>query len=98
MTMRSFLTTFTAMNSPFLIWAAHFGVVYGINGLACARGLEAMRIFDFPIVPLAVVVMTVVALLLTGLVLLRALRGQVRQRVPLRDEPGITTRLIQGRD
>ncbi|HYG86638.1 MAG TPA: hypothetical protein VD978_10295 [Azospirillum sp.] len=73
--MRSFPATFAGMMAAFLIWAAHFGILYGVNGLACARGLEGVRVLGFPLVPFTVAAATAVALLLTGAVLVRALLG-----------------------
>ncbi|WP_207462387.1 hypothetical protein [Azospirillum sp. SYSU D00513] len=75
MTTRSFPVTFAAMMSPYLIWAAHFGIVYGINGLACARALDRISLAGFPFVPALVTVATLLALALTVLVLVRALLG-----------------------
>jgi hypothetical protein len=73
MATRSFPATFAAMMAPYLIWGAHFGVVYGINGLACARGLDRISVAGVSIVPVAVTVATLLALGLAALVLVRAL-------------------------
>lgn len=75
MATRNFLTTFTAMLAPFLIWAGHFGLVYAINGVACARGLGGAVLLGFPAVPLLVVVATVAALLITGWIMVRCIAG-----------------------
>lgn len=71
----SFPAAFAGMMAAFLIWAAHFLLVYGINGLACARGFDRAELFGFAFVPAAVLGATALALLLTGAVLLLALRG-----------------------
>jgi len=76
MTEHRFPVTFAGMLAPFLIWALHFTAVYGLNGLACARGLDALRVLGFPFVPAMVVGATAVALLLTLGVLMRALLGR----------------------
>jgi hypothetical protein len=33
----SFARTALCVSAPIIIWAAHFGVIYGFTGLACAR-------------------------------------------------------------
>jgi len=71
----SFPLTFTGMMSAFLIWAAHFGAVYGINGLICARQLDGVDLLGFPLSQTLVIAATVIALLLAGAVLLAALWG-----------------------
>ncbi|WP_207462360.1 hypothetical protein [Azospirillum sp. SYSU D00513] len=75
MATRSFPTTFAAMLSPFIIWAAQFMAVYGINGLACARGLSDRTLLGLPLVPVLVTAVTLLALLLTLAVLVKALVG-----------------------
>lgn len=70
-----FPATFAGMMAAFLIWAAHFGVVYGINGLICARKLQDMEILGLPIAVALVLAATVAALLLAAFVLLAALWG-----------------------
>jgi hypothetical protein len=44
------------------IWAAHFGLVYAVNALSCEREWAGGRLLGLPFVPLAIVVLTVVAL------------------------------------
>ncbi|MGG5811265.1 hypothetical protein [Falsiroseomonas sp. CW058] len=44
------------------VWAAHFGLVYATNAVACARGLAGTRLLGLPFVPVAVTVLTLVAL------------------------------------
>ncbi len=71
----SFPVTFVGMMAAFLIWAAHFGAIYGINGLICARKLDAMELFGLPLASALVLAATAAALLLAALVLLAALWG-----------------------
>lgn len=75
MATRNFASTFTAMLSPFLIWAGHFGLVYAINGMACARGLGEASLLGLPAVPLLVVLATVAGMLLAGWVMVRSITG-----------------------
>lgn len=51
------------------LWAAHFGVIYALNALACARGLAGARLFGLPWVPAVVGLATLAALLPLGLIL-----------------------------
>jgi hypothetical protein len=44
------------------IWASHFGAIYAINALACARGAGDANLWGFPAVPAAVTVTTLVAI------------------------------------
>lgn len=69
---RSFPSIFAGMLSPFLIWAGHFGVVYAINGLICARGLDRETLWGVSLAPFAVTVATLVALLCVAAVPVRA--------------------------
>jgi hypothetical protein len=57
-----------------LIWAAHFGVIYGFNGLACARRFAGVVVLGIGIVPLVVTAATLLGLAVTGGVLVAALR------------------------
>lgn len=50
------------MSSGVAIWALHFGAIYGLTGLACARGWQEM-------VPAGIALATVVAFLLALAVL-----------------------------
>lgn len=76
MATRSFPMIFTGMMLPYLIWGLHFGAVYGVNGLACARGWDGALLAGIPAVPALVVGATLAAMLLCALVLLRAVRGR----------------------
>jgi hypothetical protein len=45
---------FIRMSSGAIVWGAHFGAIYGITALACARGLAG-------VVPWAIGIATIVA-------------------------------------
>ncbi|MBP2295008.1 hypothetical protein [Azospirillum rugosum] len=68
-----FPATFAGMMSAFLIWVVHFLAIYGINGLVCARGLDALDLFGLPLPVALVLGATAAALLLAGAVLMGAL-------------------------
>ncbi|MBP2302444.1 hypothetical protein [Azospirillum picis] len=72
---RSFAVTFAALMSPFLVWAAHFGLVYGINGIICARHLQDARLLGYPLSPALIGIVTVLALLWVAMLMARALGG-----------------------
>ncbi|WP_207486001.1 hypothetical protein [Arenibaculum pallidiluteum] len=76
MTERSFVPFLLEMLAPFLVWGAHFGAVYGINGIACARGLDAGASGPVGIAPasLAILGVSAAALVAVGWLLVRALR------------------------
>lgn len=57
-----------------LVWAAHFGVVYVFNALACARGFVGTSVLGFGLVPFVVVATTILALAAAGAILLLAYR------------------------
>ena len=63
-----FTATLTGMMSAFLIWAAHFAAVYGINGLICARGWDGVALYGHPVAVVLVLGATAVALLLAAAV------------------------------
>ena len=74
---RGFVSTFGPMTAPFLVWAAHFGIVYGINGLACARGLDQVLVLGLPLVTAAILGASAAAVLAAGGLLARSLGGAV---------------------
>lgn len=45
-----------------LIWAVHFGVIYGLNALACARGFAELRWLGVGVVAWGIAIATVAAL------------------------------------
>lgn len=57
-----------------LVWAADFLFVYVFAALACARGFVDQRVAGFPIVPFAITLASIVALLATAALMWRALR------------------------
>ncbi len=56
------------------IWAVHFGVIYAVNALACERDWASWRPFGLPWVPVAILVLTLLALLALLLVFRAARR------------------------
>ncbi len=66
-----------------LIFAAHFMFVYSANAVACARGLEDVRILGAGLIPFTVMLATLLALAAAGYVLALAMGW----RGPLRGEP-----------
>jgi hypothetical protein len=56
------------------IWAAHFGLVYGVNALACERDWAGGQILFLPFVPGAIAAGTLLALVALALVGRAALR------------------------
>ncbi|MBK1840003.1 hypothetical protein JHL17_21585 [Azospirillum sp. YIM B02556] len=75
MASRSFPVTFAGMLAPFLVWAAHFGVVYGINGLVCARTPEGASLFRLPLSMALVGIATLLALGWVAILLGKAVQG-----------------------
>ena len=57
-----------------LIWAVHFGLVYGANAVACARGFAGGELLGLPLVPALVLGATAVALAAVGWIGWRARR------------------------
>ncbi|MBL6455270.1 hypothetical protein JMJ55_08050 [Belnapia sp. T6] len=55
-----------------IVWAAHFGLIYGANAVACARGLAGGRWLGLPLVPALVLGLTALALLAVAVIGLRA--------------------------
>ncbi|WP_230530877.1 hypothetical protein [Microvirga roseola] len=89
------------MSGGFLIWGAHFGVVYIFNALACARLFAGQTYFGFGVVPLTVSILTILALAAVLAVLLLALwrRGPARTSrddKPVNDFMRYTTITIAG--
>lgn len=70
-----FSAKFAFLLSGLLIWALHFLFVYGVNGLACARGFAGNEMGGFGVVPLTVLAATAVALAFQGAILLVAYAG-----------------------
>lgn len=75
--------------SGLLVWAAHFGLVYAVTALACARGFSGNSGGGFGVVPLVIAAATGFAVVLQGLVAIAAGRG----RGPgIGDEPDTSVR------
>lgn len=64
----------TASLGALLVWAAHFGAVYVANAIACERGLARLAVAGLPLVPVAVLGLTALALGAVALIGLRARR------------------------
>ena len=58
-----------------VVWAGHFTAIYAVSAVACERGLLDRSLLGLPWVPALVVIATLVALVLLGLVLRPALAG-----------------------
>ena len=54
------------------IWTAQFSAIYGVTAVACARGYGDARLLGAGLIPAVVVLATLIALALNGLVLVRA--------------------------
>lgn len=70
-----FLGRIGLMSGGLLVWAAHFGFVYGYVALICARGLEDRTAFGVDIALLGVALGTIAALALAGAIALVGRRG-----------------------
>jgi hypothetical protein len=60
------------------VWAAHFGLIYLVNALACERHWAGGQVLGLPWVPLAVAVLTAAALALLWLIFRGARRDMPR--------------------
>lgn len=60
----------------FLVWAAHLGIVYGLNGLACARGFATQAVAGTSLVAIGVVAVTAIAALAILAVMVMAMAGR----------------------
>jgi hypothetical protein len=69
-----FAVTMLRMNGGLLIWGLHFGVVYGVNGIVCARNLGEAQWLGLGIMTWVVGVTTVAALAATVVLIWAALR------------------------
>lgn len=67
--------------SGMLIWAAHFGIIYGFTSLACARGFAETRLFGIGVVSLSIAVATLIAVLGALAVIWQALRRRRAEQV-----------------
>ena len=60
--------------APFGVWAAQFGILYGIAGLACARGFAGARLLGYGAIPFLSVIVTTLALTVVAALFVAALR------------------------
>ena len=67
-----------AATGGLVIWAVQFTAVYGFTALACARGYARAAFLGIGVVPLVVTVLTLAALVPTGLLLMRSHRRDRR--------------------
>ena len=72
-----------------VIWAAHFTVVYGYTGLACARRFDPAGETLVALVPWVIGAATLVAAAVTLIVLARMLRGEARRDFARRIGAGV---------
>ncbi|MFC7397516.1 hypothetical protein ACFQU1_09965 [Chelatococcus sp. GCM10030263] len=70
-----FVSKIAFLMGGFLVWAAHFLLVYGFNGLACARGFDRTMLLGVGTVPFVVGVATLIALALDALIFAAAVAG-----------------------
>jgi hypothetical protein len=66
------------MTSGFVFWAAQFTVIYGITGVACARGWWRISLFGLDIVRASIAAATLLALAVTAIVFWRAFSARGR--------------------
>lgn len=71
-------TRLAFMAAGMIAWAAQFTVIYAVTAVACARGYADLRLLGFGMVPATIVVTTLAALAVTGVVLAGALASQPR--------------------
>jgi fatty acid desaturase len=72
---RGFVSTMLLTVGGLLIWAAHFGLIYAFNTLACTRSFAGTELAGFGAVPFIIVLLTLLALGGAGAVLATAWSG-----------------------
>lgn len=70
-----FVSRLLFMLAGLIIWAVHFGFVYGFNALACTFGFAGSQLLGMGVVVLAVGLATFLAFGADILVMLRAVAG-----------------------
>ncbi len=60
------------MTSGLVFWAAQFTIIYGVTGVACARGWYHLSLFGLDVVRASIAFATLLALAATALVFWRA--------------------------
>lgn len=73
-----FAVTALRMSAPILVWAAHFGTIYGYTGLACARRFHDSGAAWIAAVPWVIGIATIVATVLMVCLIAPALRAPRR--------------------
>jgi len=71
-----FPVKFLYLVSGLVIWATHFLLVYGLNGVACARRFSGTAGWENDVVPAAVLAATAVAIVINGVILIAAVLGR----------------------
>ena len=66
------------MTSGFVFWAAQFTIIYGITGVACARGWYHFALLGLDVVRASIASATALALAATALVFWRAFSARGR--------------------
>lgn len=77
-TEKGFASRLLLASAGLLVWGAHFLFVYIFAALACARAFADVRVVGLGVVPLAVLMSTVAALLLLAWLSIRAWRSENR--------------------
>ena len=67
--------TAVRLSSPVMVWALHFGSIYALAALACARGFNGAHLFGMDAVTWIVLGATIVALAVITRVAIPALRA-----------------------
>ncbi len=70
-----------AMTAGLVAWSIQFTVIYAVTAVACERGYARASLAGFGVVPLTIAVATLLALGVTALVFLLALRERRRLAV-----------------
>ena len=73
---RPFAATALRMSAGVIVWAAHFAVIYGFTGLACARRFHDTGAVWTGAVPWVIGIATAVAATLMALLIVPALRAR----------------------
>ncbi len=77
---REFWPVALTLTSGFLVWAAHFAMIYGLTALACARGFNDAKLLGLEVVPLGVGAATLAALLMVVWVIMSCIRWRGPRR------------------
>lgn len=81
----------TGIGAPMAVWALHLVVVYSLQGVVCAEGLDRMRFAGFEALTWWLGALTAAALAMLAWLGLRAWRGWHAARADS-SEPGIAAR------